>query len=92
MRTKKVLAPPKDINEVINAIGVYDSLSGFNYYTEKSFLQAHKLLMKGLITEPGSYRKQPVGIAKGAKLEHMAPPHEKVPVPDERSFQLFKKS
>jgi Fic family protein len=79
IENKKVLGPSKDINEVINAIGVYDSLKEFDFHTEKSFLEAHRLLMIGLIAEPGSYRKQPVGIAKGAKLEHMAPPHENVP-------------
>ena len=79
IENKKVLGPQKDINEVINAIEVYNRLKAFNFKSEKSFLEAHRLLMKGLVSEAGSYRKQSVGIAKGSKLEHMAPPYENVP-------------
>jgi Fic family protein len=79
IENKRVLGPIKDINEVINAISVYDHLGEFNHNSEKSFLKAHKMLMKGLVSDPGSYRKQAVGIAKGSKLEHMAPPHENLP-------------
>ena len=79
IENKKVLGPVKDINEVINAISVYNHLGDFNHTSEKSFLKAHKLLMKGLVADPGSYRKQAVGIARGSKLEHMAPPHENLP-------------
>ena len=79
IENKKVIGPIKDINEVVNAIEVYERLSDFDYKSEKSFLKAHKLLMNGLVPDPGSYRKQAVGIAKGSKLEHMAPPHENLP-------------
>jgi Fic family protein len=79
IENKEVIGPIKDINEVVNAIEVYERLSDFDYKSEKSFLKAHKLLMNGLVPEPGSYRKQAVGIAKGSKLEHMAPPHENIP-------------
>ncbi|THD67420.1 Fic family protein [Robertkochia marina] len=79
IENKKVLGPPRDINEVINAIDVYDRLNEFDFKSEESFLKAHRLLMNNLVSEAGSYRKQSVGIAKGSKLEHMAPPHENVP-------------
>lgn len=79
IENKEVIGPIKDINEVVNAIEVYERLSDFDYKSEKSFLKAHKLLMNGLVPDPGSYRKQAVGIAKGSKLEHMAPPHENIP-------------
>lgn len=79
IENKRVLGPIKDINEVINAISVYDHLGEFNHNSEKSFLKAHKLLMKGLVSDPGSYRKKAVGIAKGSKLEHTAPSHENLP-------------
>jgi Fic family protein len=42
-------------------------------------LKAHKILMKGLIENPGTYRKQGVGIVKGTKVEHIAPPFKNVP-------------
>jgi len=35
--------------------------------------------MNGLIENPGKYRKQGVGIVKGTKVEHIAPPHGNVP-------------
>jgi Fic family protein len=47
--------------------------------SEKSFLKAHFELMNGLIQSAGAYRKQGVGIVKGAKIEHVAPPFENVP-------------
>lgn len=35
--------------------------------------------MDGLIENPGSFRKDGVGIVKGGKIEHLAPPAENVP-------------
>jgi len=79
LENKRVIGPKKDIDEVINALNVYDSLSNFNPYSSKSFLDAHKILMKGLVHEAGVYRKQSVGIVQGEKLAHLAPPYENVP-------------
>jgi Fic family protein len=79
LENKRVLGPEKDIIEVRNAISVYEKLSSFNYQKEKDFLQAHKTLMIGLMEKPGKYRKQGVGIVKGTKVEHIAPPFENVP-------------
>lgn len=90
IENKKVLGPSKDISEVINAIEVYDRLNEFDFKTEASFLKAHRLLMKNLVSEAGSYRKQSEGIAKGSKLEHMAPSHENVPFLMEDLFNYVK--
>jgi Fic family protein len=90
IENKEVIGPIKDINEVVNAIEVYERLSDFDYKSEKSFLKAHKLLMNGLVPDPGSYRKQAVGIAKGSKLEHMAPPHENLPFSIKDLFSYVK--
>jgi Fic family protein len=87
---KKVLGPKKDILEVINAIEVYDKLSNFNALKETDFLKAHKLLMKGLIPENGKYRTQNVGIAKGGKIEHVAPPYKNVPHLMKKLFDYLK--
>ena len=75
---KRVTGPIKDIKEVLNALSVYKSLHTFNYTKEKDFLKAHKMLMEGLVDKPGTYRVKGVGIVKGGKLKHMAPPHEHV--------------
>jgi Fic family protein len=79
LENKRVLGPQKDINEVINAIKVYDQLENLNYRKESDFKKAHKILMSGLIESSGIYRKQGVGIVKGTKVEHLAPPYENVP-------------
>ena len=76
---KRVIGPKKDIDEVINALKVYDSLGNLNPYSSNSFIDAHKILMRGLVNEVGVYRKQSVGIVQGEKLAHLAPPFENVP-------------
>ena len=79
LENKRVIGPEKDIIEVLNAIKVYENLKRYKSYSEKSFLSAHKKLMSGLINISGKYRNQGVGIVKGNKIEHLAPPHSNVP-------------
>jgi Fic family protein len=76
---ERVVGPKKDIQEVLNAIKVYDNLNKYKFYSEKSFLKAHLELMNGLDESAGKYRKQGVGIVKGTKIEHVAPPFKNVP-------------
>lgn len=76
---ERVVGPKKDIQEVLNAIKVYDNLNRYKFYSEKSFLKAHLELMNGLDESAGKYRKQGVGIVKGTKIEHVAPPFKNVP-------------
>lgn len=71
---KRVVGPVKDILEVKNAINVYENLDQFDAFEQKSYLKAHKLLMNGLIENPGQYRTRGVGIFKGEQVAHMAPP------------------
>ena len=91
LENKKVIGPQKDILEVINALNVYDSLNNLNPYSSKSFLKAHKTLMAGIVNEAGVYRKQSVGIVKGEKLAHLAPPFEHVPFLMNDLFDYLKK-
>ena len=79
IENKRVVGPKKDITEVQNAIQVYDELISYKPHSEKAFLKAHAALMKGLIDPVGKYRNQSVGIVKGEKLEHVAPPFQNVP-------------
>ena len=44
---KRVIGPKKDIEEVINAITIYEQLNSFDPYSINSFLNAHRILMKG---------------------------------------------
>lgn len=75
---KRIIGPKKDVLEVLNAIKVYEKLNFFKFHSEVSFLKVHLELMNGLIENPGIYRKQSVGIVKGDKIEHIAPPFENV--------------
>jgi Fic family protein len=92
IENRKVLGPKKDVLEVINTIKVYEQLQDFKFYSEKSFLKAHSELMNGLIENAGKYRKQSVGIVKGTKIEHLAPPHENVPYQMKNLFDYLKNS
>ncbi len=78
IENKRIIGPEKDVNEVINAIKVYDLLNTFDPNSSKSFLKAHEILMKGLVHDNGKYRKTGVGIMAGEKIAHLAPPAENV--------------
>ena len=78
LENRRVIGPSKDIKEVRNAIKVYESITDFKFDSISSFLNAHKTLMEGLIDNPGTFRKEGVGIVKGSKVEHLAPPAENV--------------
>lgn len=90
IENKRVIGPEKDVIEVINAIKVYEKLKDYSYSSDKSFLKAHLELMKGLIDSAGKYRKQAVGIVKGTKVEHIAPPHQNVPYLMKDLFEYLK--
>ncbi len=79
LEDKRVIGPKKDIEEVINAISIYEQLDSFDPYSVKSFLSAHNGLMKGLVKDAGQFRTQGVGIVKGDKVQHLAPPYSNVP-------------
>lgn len=79
LENKRVVGPQKDIVEVLNALEVYKNISSLKHHSEKDFLKAHKMLMKDLIENSGKYRTKGVGIVKGSKVEHVAPPFENVP-------------
>jgi Fic family protein len=92
IENKRVIGPKKDVLEVLNAIMVYDKLEEFKFSSDKNFLKAHLELMNGLIEGAGKYRKQGVGIVKGAKVAHIAPPHENVPHLMKDLFEYLKDS
>lgn len=90
LENKRVVGPEKDILEVLNALEVYKNINKLKPEREKDFLKAHKLLLQKLIKEPGKYRNQSVGIVKGSKVEHIAPPHENVPYLMKKLFEYLK--
>jgi Fic family protein len=76
---KRVLAPQKDILEVKNAINVYNKLDQYVAHDVESLCEAHQTLMSGLISDNGQLRRKSVGIVKGVKVAHVAPPGDMVP-------------
>lgn len=88
---KRIFGPKKDILEVQNAIKVYEELNQFNPYSIKDFLNAHSMLMNGLINNPGQFRKSQVGIIKGKEVSHIAPSYNMVPNLMKDLFEYIKK-
>ena len=74
IENKRVVGPPKDIREVENAIRAYDNLSNFNAFSIESYLEAHRMLMSGLVDRPGQFRTASVGVVQGDRIAHLAPP------------------
>jgi Fic family protein len=76
---KRVIAPPREIQEVRNAVAAYDRLEQWKPEAEKDLLDAHDTLMAGLIDGAGKYRAGDVGVLAGGRVIHMAPPAKRVP-------------
>jgi Fic family protein len=75
---KRVLAPERDLREVQNAIRCYDKLHRWKPASTKHLLEAHQVMMAGLVQWPGAWRSRGVGIAKGNLIAHVAPPADRV--------------
>lgn len=77
---KRVMAPPREIQEVRNAIAAYDRFEQWRPEVEADLLEAHGILMTGLIDEAGTYRRGGVGVMAVGRVLHTAPPADRVPV------------
>lgn len=76
---KRVVAPPRDILEVENALQAYRDLGRWKPWAAASMLRAHAAMMNGLVGSAGRWRGRSVGIAHGGKIAHVAPPADRVP-------------
>lgn len=75
---KRVIAPPKDVQEARNAIKAYEKLMEWNPNNENHLLEAHQSLMAGLVDDAGLYRRGNVGVMKGEQVVHTAPQADRV--------------
>lgn len=75
---KKVIAPMREIQEVCNAIKVYDLFQKWNPESKNDMLKAHQILMTGLLDKPGAFRTSGVGVMAGKEVIHLAPPADRV--------------
>jgi Fic family protein len=75
---KRVIAPPREVQEVRNAIAVYNRFESWRPEVETEILEAHRIMMAGLVDEAGAYRRGGVGVMSGDQVIHMAPPADRV--------------
>lgn len=76
---KRVIAQPREIQEVRNAVAAYDRFEQWRPEVEADLLEAHRILMTGLIDEAGVYRRGGVGVMARRLVIHTAPPADRVP-------------
>ncbi len=76
---KRVVGPRRDILEVQNALTAYERLANWKPGRRDDFLKAHGVLMAGLLERAGRWRTGGVGVMKGKKVIHIAPPTGRVP-------------
>lgn len=89
---KQVVAPLRQIQEVKNAIRVYDIYSRLDPFLEKDLLKAHGIMMESLTNDAGKYRSGGVGVFGEHGLIHMAPPPQRVPELMGELFSWLKQS
>jgi Fic family protein len=88
---RRVLGPKRDVVEVQNAIEAYEKADDFDPLSEKSLLAAHSVFMRELIPGAGKYRRGNVGIIKGSKVSHVAPPAARVATLMRDLFEFLRK-
>jgi Fic family protein len=76
---RRVIAPPREVQEAKNALAAYDRFQTWKPEKERDLLEVHQILMSGLIDEAGLYRQGGVGVMAGQHVIHMAPPASRVP-------------
>lgn len=89
---KRILGNPNEIREVKNAYDTYELMLSLNPYSVEDLLNAHKVMMEGLIPENGKFRSGGVGIFDGDMVVHMAPPAWLVPTQIQDLFAWYKQS
>jgi Fic family protein len=76
---RPVLGLPREIQEVKNAFAAYDALPAWDPTRLDDLCAAHGLLIRGLADDAGRLRGGGVGIYRGERLLHMAPPANQLP-------------
>jgi Fic family protein len=80
MEGKRVIAPPREVQEVRNALAVYKRFEQWNPEVAADLLEAHSIIMAGLLDDAGGDRRGSVGVIGGGEVMHLAPPADRVPV------------
>lgn len=72
IENRTVLGSRKEVQEVKNAIQLYENIKEYNWKDEQDFLKAHQVMMK-YFDGSGTYRTHGEGIQKGDKIIYSAP-------------------
>ena len=75
---KTVLGEPREIQEVLNAFAAYEAMERWQPHVLSDLLEAHQILMSGLVEGAGRFRSGGVGVFQGKNVVHMAPPAHRV--------------
>lgn len=70
---KNVLGKRDEVQEVKNAIEVYNLINTLNYKDERDFLKAHQVMMKYFDDDNGGYRNHGEAIKKEDTIVYVAP-------------------
>ncbi|WP_324170840.1 Fic family protein [Sulfurimonas sp.] len=89
---KRVLGSVRELAEVDGAIKAYEKFEEYCYDSLDDLLQAHKILMNGILTTAGAFRRVNVGVGSENGVSHVAPPHERVPELMSDLFEWLKNS
>jgi Fic family protein len=74
-----VAGPARDFLEVRNANRTYEDLTRWKPTSTTSLRRAHGVMMDGLIEDAGRWRTGGVGVLRGSRVAHIAPPSHRVP-------------
>ena len=90
---KRVVGSKREIDEVKGAHAAYSKVGEFDALQPRALMQAHALMMNGLVESPGKWRKCNVGVfnARGEAMHH-APPWDQVPFLMKDLFAWLKRS
>ena len=76
---KSVVGKKDEIQEVKNAIELYNKIRKFNFRNEDDFLSAYKIMMVGFEDDNGKYRNHGEEISRNGKIIYQAPDSILVP-------------
>ena len=75
---RRVLGLEREIREVRNAYEAYERLDRWKPWLLAHIEEAHGVMMKGLVDDPGQLRRGGVGVFKDREAVHVAPPASRV--------------
>jgi Fic family protein len=89
---KRVLGTYGEVLEVEGAINAYKEFEKYRFDNLDDLLKAHKILMKDILKNAGSFRGVNVGVGSSDGVSHVAPPFGVVPDLIRDLFEWLKKS